>query len=349
MERKVIFDPELLEDYDLIIDVRTPSEYENSHLPNAVNFPVLSDKERVLVGTVTREKGEFEARKIGAPLILNNISDIISNQLFGYDKNFKALVYCWRGGARSKSLVTFLREIGWSASQLDGGYRAFRRHLVEESKRFPKGMNWIALDGLTGTGKTKTLQYLAKLGYHTLDLEGIACHKGSVLGADLTQGQPSQKAFEIELWECLRKIEADSVVFVEAESRKVGNLHIPEELWEEICKAKCLKLEVDIDERVRYLISDYQYFLKDPIYLTERVSKLKKLRGSEKIDMWLEQIQNQSWQEFVKSILETHYDKSYLKHYADKKADWIISMDKINDFSVIDKWLMYQGIKLSNA
>ncbi len=189
--------------WDAIIDARSPSEFAEDHLPGAVNCPVLDDAERALVGTAYKERGSFEAKRLGAPLVAANIARIVSERFADRPRSWRPLVYCWRGGSRSGSLTHVLRQVGWDAVQLDGGYKAFRRQVAADLETLPGRFTFRVVCGATGSGKSRLLEALATTPAQVLDLEALAAHRGSVLGEIPGAPQPSQKAFETAIWAAL--------------------------------------------------------------------------------------------------------------------------------------------------
>lgn len=220
---------QLLE-FDEVIDVRSPSEFASDHAPNAISLPVLDDEERVRVGTLYKQVSSFDAKKIGAALVARNIAKHIETELITRPKTWRRLVYCWRGGNRSASLAQVLRKIGWDAHALDGGYKAYRRHVVAEIERLALAFRYRIFCRPTGSGKSRMLQTLAGQGGQVLDLEDLAAHRGSVLGNLPDRPQPTQKLFESRLAHALQQFDPMWTVFVEAESKKIGLLRVPETL-----------------------------------------------------------------------------------------------------------------------
>lgn len=209
-----------LDAFDSIIDARTPSEYALDHIPSAHNAPTMSDDERVRIGTTYKQLSAFEAKKRGAALAARNIATHIEQLFMDKPKDWRPLVYCWRGGNRSGSMVTILRAIGWRAQQLQGGHKHFRQLVVNALATLPDQFQYRVIGGATGSGKTRLLHFLAQQGAQVLDLEALACHKGSIFGGRANQPQPSQKAFDSQLIDVLRHFDPEQPVFVEAESKK---------------------------------------------------------------------------------------------------------------------------------
>lgn len=300
-----------LASYDEIIDVRSPAEFAEDHIPGAINCPVLDNAQRIEVGTLYKQVSPFEAKKIGAALVSENIARHLKASFLDRPKTWKPLIYCWRGGDRSGSMTTVFRAIGWPAGQLDGGYKAWRSHVIARLQDLPKAFQFRVVAGATGSAKTRILQAIGELGEQILDLETLACHKGSVLGILPDQPQPSQKGFETQLLQALQRLDPARPVFVEAESRKIGNLHVPEALIERIRQSECLNVEADIDARVSFLLEDYAYFLQRPELLLDRLEALHALQSRETLARWRQQVDAGDWPSLVRELLELHYDPLY--------------------------------------
>jgi len=301
-----------LSHYSEIIDVRSPSEYELDHIPGASNFPVLNDAEREKVGTLYK-KNAFEARRLGASLISANVARHIQEKMMEHRSDYQPLLYCWRGGMRSRSFAFILKSIGWNATVVNGGYRTFRRHIVTETEEIfqQKALNLQTLSGLTGVGKTRLLKAIQEQGGQILDLEGLANHKGSLLGATPESSQPSQKRFETALWHTMKQFDLNSPIFTEAESNRIGSIHCPPALWQALKNSRVINVKLSISERIKILCEEYPHFQNDPNRLKFLLSKLIPLRGKELIQEWNSLIDNDDWDAFVKSVLEHHYDLCY--------------------------------------
>jgi len=298
--------------FDAIIDVRSPSEFAEDHLPGAINLPVLNDEERVRVGTLYKQTSAFEAKKLGAALIAANIARHIEEHFLGHAQNWKPLVYCWRGGNRSGAMVHILARIGWPVTQLDGGYKQYRRHVNAELAELPAKFDFInVLCGPTGSGKSRLLQVLDRQSAQVIDLEHLAAHRGSVLGGLPEADQPSQKAFESSLWQQLRHFDPALPVFVESESKKVGRLRVPDALMEKMRAADCTAVQLDTRHRVQLLIDDYGHFVSDPEQLNLQLSHLTQLHGREKIHHWQQLALAGRMAELVEELLLQHYDPAY--------------------------------------
>lgn len=297
--------------YDEIIDVRSPAEFAEDHIPGAINCPVLDNDQRAQVGTLYKQVSPFEAKKLGAALVSENIARHLKERFLDRPKSWKPLICCWRGGDRSGSMTTIFRAIGWAAGQLDGGYKSWRGHVIAQLAALPAQYRFIVLCGATGNAKTRILQALGERGAQILDLETLASHKGSVLGILPDQPQPSQKAFETALLASLSGLDPQRPVFVEAESRKIGNLHVPEALIERIRHGDCVTVDATLDARVDFLLKDYDYFLGRPELLVSRLDVLRSQHSRETIAHWHEQVSSGDWPALVHELLELHYDPLY--------------------------------------
>lgn len=297
--------------FDAIIDARSPAEFAEDHLPGALNLPVLDDGERARIGTLHKQVSAFEAKKAGAALVSRNIARHLELALADKPRNYRPLVYCWRGGNRSGAFTTVLRAIGWNACQLEGGYKAFRRHVIGELAALPGRFDFHVISGPTGVGKSRFLKALGRCGAQILDLEELAAHMGSVLGAYPDRPQPAQKLFETRVWHALRGFDPDKPVFVESESRKIGNLHTPEHLLAHMRAAQCVNLTADIPVRVALLKQEYAHFLADAETLNRQLDCLVPLLGRERVDAWKALARAGRWDELVGDLLVHHYDPAY--------------------------------------
>ncbi|MBX3401662.1 MAG: tRNA 2-selenouridine(34) synthase MnmH [Gemmataceae bacterium] len=295
--------------YDDVIDVRSPVEFAEDHVPGAVNLPVLSNAERVEVGTIYRVDGAFAARKLGAAYVSANISRHLRDHFATKSKEYKPLIYCWRGGQRSASLAIVLAQVGWRVTVLRGGYKTYREHVRRELDLLPGQFTYRLIAGATGTGKTRLLHALARQGAQALDLEALARHRGSLLGGD--GPQPSQKGFESQLLTELECYDPDRPVWVEAESNRIGNLHLPASLWRTMRCATGVELRVPIEQRVRQLLADYAHFVNDPDSLRTQLARISRRHGARQLSEWSRLIDAGSWGEFVASLLRIHYDPAY--------------------------------------
>ena len=327
-----------LDEFDELIDVRSPSEFALDHMPGAVNLPVLNDAERERVGTQYKQDSSFAAKKTGAALVARNIAQHLETELVSRPKNWQPLVYCWRGGNRSASLAHVLRQIGWNAHLLDGGYKAYRRHVIADLEQLPETLQFRIVCGPTGSGKSRLLQCLAALGAQVLDLEDFAAHRGSVLGNLPDRPQPAQKLFESRIWRSLRGFHPDRPIFVEAESKKIGLLRVPESLIARMWRSPCLRIDLPMRARVEFLKRDYGHFLHDLEDLKAKLSCLHSLHGAEQIAGWLLLAQERQWDALVEQLLMEHYDPAYrrstVSHYPTLDRAPVVFADCIDEQSL---------------
>lgn len=305
-----------LERFDALLDVRSPAEFALDRIPGAINVPVLDDAERARVGTMYVQESPFLARKVGAALVARNIARHIDEQFAGHERGWKPMIYCWRGGMRSGSMTTILRAIGWDARQLDGGYCSFRRHVIAELDVLPARLAFRVVCGPTGSGKTRLIGALAATGSQVLDLEAIAAHRGSLLGNLPDRPQPSQKAFETQVWDALRRLDPARPVYVEAESRKIGDLRVPEALMDRMRASACVHVDTPDSARVALLIEEYAHFFEQRGLLVEKLKALTALHGHVRIDAWVQDAEAGRAESLVAALLETHYDPAYAKSAA---------------------------------
>jgi tRNA 2-selenouridine synthase len=298
--------------FDTIIDVRSPSEYAEDHVPGAINLPVLDDEERARVGTIYKQVSPFRARKIGAALVFRNAAHHVETALSEFDGGWRPLVYCWRGGQRSGAFAWMLREIGWRAETVEGGYKSYRRLVVDALYHTPLQFRLVQLGGYTGTAKTELLPRVERLGVQVLDLEGLARHRGSILGG-LDMPQPSQKAFETELAVALDRLDPDRPVVVEAESSKIGAVSLPPSLWTAMQGAPWIVVTAPLDARASYLARTYSDVLADKEDLKAKLAPLRRFRGQAVIAHWNGLIDAGDKVALCRSLAADHYDPSYDK------------------------------------
>lgn len=304
--------------FDAIIDVRSPSEFAQDHVPGAINLPVLSDEERARVGTIYVQEDSFLAKKVGAALVARNAARHIEGPLAEHRGGWRPLIYCWRGGQRSGAFASILSQIGWRAETLKGGYQSYRRlvakHLYEND--FPSKV--VLLDGNTGTAKTEVLGLLAKRGVQTIDLEGLANHRGSALGG---QGQqPSQKAFESALAASIARLDPQRPVVIEAESSRIGRLNVPTRVFEAMKAARRLQIAAPVEARAAYLTNSYKDLTADVMALAARLDRLVRLQGREKVARWKAMAQEGAFEALAEDLIRDHYDPRYQKVRSRREA-----------------------------
>ncbi len=307
----VAISAEALAAFDAIIDVRSPAEYAEDHVPGAISAPVLDNEERARVGTLYKQVSPFDAKKLGAALVSKNIARHIETVFAPMPRQWKPLVYCWRGGKRSGAMAHVLREIGWDAWSIEGGYKAYRRFLIDALATLPGHYTYRVIHGTTGSGKSRLLRALNAAGAQVLDLEDLAAHRGSVLGNFPDRSQPAQKMFETLVWDTLRRFDAGKPVFVEGESKKIGQLQVPEALMFAMRASECVVLEASRETRIALLSDEYQHFFAAPAGLYAQLDCLHGLYGTKVIDDWKSLAGRGQWDELVGALLDEHYDPAY--------------------------------------
>ena len=312
--RKVAVDA--LAGYPERIDVRSPAEFALDHIPGAASHPVLDDSERARIGLLHAQESAFAAKRAGAALVARNIAAMLESVFAGKPRDWAPLVYCWRGGKRSGALAHMLNEIGWRAVQLDGGYRAYRRHVVARLPALPSTFGFEVICGLTGSGKSRLLTALAAEGAQTLDLEALANHRGSLLGDLPGDPQPSQKAFESGLLAALDGFDPQRPVYVESESKRIGTVQVPDALLDVMRASPCTRVETPHPLRVELLKEEYVHFLADHAGLTARLAQLIELHGRKTLDRWAAAAAGGDWDTLVGELLTSHYDPTYTRSIA---------------------------------
>ncbi|MFQ5562436.1 MAG: tRNA 2-selenouridine(34) synthase MnmH [Parvularculaceae bacterium] len=316
-------DPAALERFDDIIDVRSPAEFAEDRLPGAINLPVLSNEERAEVGTIYVRQSRFLARRIGAAYIARNIACHLEEVLNDRPPGYHPLVYCWRGGQRSNAMATIFAGIGWRTSVLEGGYRTWRRSVVAALRESDAPLRVFLIDGQTGSAKTEILNRLGALGVQTLDLEGLAAHRGSVFGAHASRPQPSQKLFESSLWDALSRLDPDRPIVVEAESNHIGRVTVPRRLWRAMQAAPRADIRVDPEARAHYLLSAYADIIERPDTVLAAVDRLAPFQCKETIECWRDLAEQRDYLTLATALMRDHYDPLYnrsRKRRADRPA-----------------------------
>lgn len=301
-------------DFDDIIDVRSPSEFAEDHLPGAINLPVLTDAQRAEVGTIYKQVSPFDARKLGAALVAENAAVHLKSVLADKKGGWRPLVYCWRGGQRSGSFASILAQIGWRVELVKGGYKSWRGLVVKVVYDDPVPCPVLVLDGNTGSAKTEVLKRLPAFGVQVIDLEGLAGHRGSLFGA--MGPQPSQKAFEGGLALALAQLDPTRPVVVEAESSKVGECRLPPRLWRAMVDAPRFSIEASRDARADYLVQGYSDIVADKQRLIDVLSRLRHAHSADQITDWLKMAADGQFLALAASLMEHHYDPRYSKHRA---------------------------------
>ena len=312
-----------------IIDVRSPKEYYEDHIPKSINLPVLNDSERSLIGSIYKKDSPFKAKKLGASIISKNISKFIKNEFLYKAGDWKPLIYCWRGGQRSKSLAIILSEIGWEVFVVKDGYKRYRNYINQNLNKLTNIFKFIVLRGATGTGKTKILSRLEKIGCPALNLEVLANHKGSLLGKNAASPQPSQKLFESLIYSKLNEFDKKYPVIVESESSKIGNLYLPSQMIKKIKISPCIDLEANIKARADFLVKDYSEFILNKNNFKDFFRHTRKKLGNKIVSKWSQNYRKSNWNELALQLINEYYDPLY-KHKKNEKENNILEIYKLN-------------------
>jgi tRNA 2-selenouridine synthase len=297
-------------EYSIIIDARSPKEFARDHLPGAINLPVVDNDEYAEVGT-THKTNKHRAYLIGVAYSLRNMADSIEGVISTLPVNSPILVYCFRGGKRSRLWGDTLRTIGYQAKVLPGGWKNYRRWIVSCLDSVPAAFNYHVLAGPTGCGKTRLLHALEAQGEQVIDLEAIAEHRGSLIGSIPGTSQPTQMTFDTRLIDYMRQLDPTRPVWVEAESKKIGNIQLPTALITKMHASPFVKLHAAMPERVKLWHEDYGHFEADPKAFMAKLEPLRPLLGHAEIDAWHELANAKQFSELFERIMVKHYDPAY--------------------------------------
>jgi len=297
-----------------IIDVRSPAEFASDRIPGAINLPVLSNSERAEVGTLYVQGSRFAARRLGAAMISRNAAAHLEDYFAPFPEHARFLLYCWRGGQRSKAMATILHAVGWNISIISGGYKGYRAHVRDALEKLCPQMHCRLLSGLTGSGKTRLLHAMSAQHRQVVDLEDLGRHRGSLLGEEPGAAQPSQKYFESLLLQQIERFDLTKPVWLEAESKRLGRLWLPEPLWQAMLRAQVHEIHAPAEVRSGFLLREYPHFTHDPEALIAKLETLREACGGKRLAEWAALIRAGAWPAFVHSILLHHYDPVYLRN-----------------------------------
>jgi tRNA 2-selenouridine synthase len=315
-------EPETLGGFDVIVDARSPGEFAVDHIPGAINLPVLDDAERAEVGTIYVQESRFKARRVGGAYVAKNVARHLATAMADWPASTKVLVYCWRGGMRSGSMAVILAQVGWRTSVLEGGWRTYRHRVSSRLYDGEPLKRVVLLDGHTGSGKTEVLQRLPALGVQVLDLEGLAEHRGSLLGGLPGRPQPSQKLFESRLLAAIEALDPGRPIVIEAESSKVGERMLPPVVWSAMTAAPRIELVAPAPERARYLAGTYAELGQDAETLIGLLARLPDRPGRKRLAAWIDLVREGALETLAGELIEAHYDPAYRR--SSRTADRIM-------------------------
>ena len=305
----------------LIIDVRTPAEFAETTIPGAVNVPIFSNDERIEIGTVFKEQGKRDARKLGVRLVAPKIPllmDRVEELRQGHPG--PVIVFCWRGGMRSLAMTSFMNLAGIPARQMLGGHKGFRRKVLDyfEQQQWPPV---FVLRGLTGTGKTRVLQQLQQMDYPVIDLEGLANHRGSAFGALGLEQQPSQKKFDALLWARLEQLKNSPYLVTEGESLHIGRVVVPKSFHQAMQVQTSLWLTASLDVRTQIILEDYPALDQLREQFKRPINALKERLGSQVVAEFLELLDTGQWDKLVHELMVRYYDPLYLHTLPERRVE----------------------------
>ncbi|GAA0115811.1 tRNA 2-selenouridine(34) synthase MnmH [Clostridium senegalense] len=301
---------ELKGDY-VLVDVRSPLEYKENTIPGAVNIPLFNDEERALVGTIYKQESTEKAKKIGMEIVSKKLPSIYDEFLKLEKKHKKIVLFCARGGMRSGSLVALLSSLGMRVEKIKGGYKSYRGYVLEELPKLNEQVKYIVLHGNTGVGKTEILKKLKFDGYDILDLEGFANHRGSILGSVGLGDVNSQKKFESLILDELKHRNSD-FVFIEAESKRIGRVIIPEYIHESMKKGIHIFVDADLDFRCNLIVKEYTKCKTSNEEICDSIIKIKKILSKECLEEFCEKVMENDYEEVVKELMVKYYDPMYM-------------------------------------
>ena len=319
--------------YDLIIDARSEREYEEDHIPRAINLPVVNNDEYAEVGTTHRDD-KHRAYVIGVAYSHRNIANHVDQVISRYPKKTRILVYCFRGGKRSRLWFDALDTIGYKVERLKGGWKAYRRWVNEQLANLPGQFNYHVLCGPTGCGKTRLLNALKESGEQVLDLEALAKHRGSLIGAIPGTPQPSQKWFDSLVLAELMTFNTARPIWLEAESKKIGERQLPNKLFDAMHTGVPFQIDAPMAERVKLWREDYRHFEDDPQALLNQLQHLRALVGNEEIERWRELVDSRNMPQLFERLMVVHYDPAYrrstVRHFPNIDGAKKIELDSLD-------------------
>ncbi len=293
-----------------VVDVRSPAEFIEGHIPGAINIPIFDDEERAIVGTIYKQQGRIPAVEKGLEIVGPKMASFV-REAAQIATSGKLLIHCWRGGMRSESMAWLFERVGIECFILNGGYKEYRKFLLENVGNIPK---LVVIEGHTGSGKTEILEHLESLGEQVIDLEGLANHRGSVFGGIGQETQPTTQQFQNELFEKVIDFDLTKRVWIEGESLSVGRVFLPDPLWKRMNQAECLEILVPLNARISRLVKDYGSLPDEE--MIRAINSLTKRLGDEFTKGILYSYQENNLDQVAEKLL-VYYDQSY--EYSRKK------------------------------
>lgn len=325
-----------------VIDVRSDKEYAHAHIPNAISLPLFTNEEREKVGICYKNSGKQAAVLLGLEKVGPKLN-YFAKQALKYAKSGKLIVHCWRGGMRSASMAWLFGTVGIEVYLLEGGYKNYRRHIKQT---FAKPADYVVVGGMTGSGKTYILQELKARNEQVIDLEALANHKGSAFGQLGQKEQSTTEQFENNLFEIVSTLDLNKTIWIEDESRTIGKISLPDELFVQMRNTNVLSLEIPSSERVKFLLEEYGYF--PAVDLKSSLLKIQKRFGGNNTKKAIQAIDDNNIEEAIKLVLE-YYDKSYKFGLSKRNTNKIhlINCDSVNHKENANKLLKFRNLTLN--
>lgn len=307
----------------LVIDTRSPTEFEKDRIPGAINIPILDNEERKAVGTMYKQDPD-KATKKGYEYY-NKKLPRMTEEFKKLDKDKKIIIYCWRGGMRSQTIVKLVSDLGLNAFLLEGGYRAYRRYVRTQLENYKPPFTFIVLYGLAGSGKTELLKHVKP----SIDLEGLAQHRSSNFGA-IGLNPREQKMFESLLFKRLKELEGEKIVFVEGESHKVGKVFIPNSIFTAMKKGIAVRVNCSIENRAKQIVKDY-FMHGEEDKIREIIVYLKPHLTKKVVENLLKLMDEKNYSEVSKILLQDYYDSKYEHYIGQAGCSYTVCNDDMNE------------------
>ena len=330
-----------------VIDVRSPKEFEGGAIPGSVNIPILDNNERAEVGTAFKQNGKDKAIEIALHIVQPKIQGFL-DEVEKIENSENLLVHCWRGGLRSERFSGYLSDSGYNVKVLVRGYKAYRNKVYDCFK-----LNWklLILGGMTGSGKTDILKHLREKGHQVIDLEGLACHKGSSFGALGQNPQPTTEQFQNDLWEAWRGYDISKPILLEDESQAIGAVRIPDDLFAQMRSSNVLAIDMDAELRAGRIAEEYMTF--PDAELIDGIHRIKKRLGGLNAQNAIEAIEGKDYEEFVRITLH-YYDKAYTFGLTKREESLVHTIgvesdDPIENARLVDQYIQENSKNLWKA